>query len=366
MKRSLLSFLLVVCFASTIVGPAAAAPPTIEDSASDVVLTEKYAWWTTRGVGDCNHCDAIYRTRLADGVVERIAKFPSSKISYIRAGGDTLVYRQVMLRGHRWLKSSVRTISESGQRRVLASATYRLRGKRRCGRQVAPLAISPTGEVAWSSFTVDKAKWGCVWLPDRVPWSARVSDHSASSRPLLRERRLLSALLTATEAATDGIGSMPGFTGRYGLLRSESGPLLLYDFKRGKRREVSNAGWDATLGPEGQLVTMPYLANDSSFIRLYPTAMSFAAPVELFPAEGSTLHDVKWCGRRLVAVYTDAEKKVRLNVHAADGSLVASDEVQATGENLLNQFACSATKALVRYSTDPEEGVFATRLLDLP
>jgi hypothetical protein len=376
MIRSL-AVLTVTAVAALAAPSAQAATPTLAASAIEVAMTNQYVWWNVRGVPGCKDCRAIYRTRISDGFVEQMLKVRHAKISGLKAGGDTLAFRQVTDRGPR-IRSSVWTITEGGLKRRIAIASYRMpvsvRGLRNCGKQVGSLGVSPVGEVTWWSFNArERAVIGCWIPPEHVDWSAHVYQPATGSRTLQRKRRMVVGFRSAR--SVEWFPSLTGYAGRFGLLQTPEAPTRKYDFQTGEAKQLTHEwfdddGYNAVLGPGGQVAMQLYVESKFTSVVLLPKPMDFATAVDVTPSPELNLQYMKWCGDRLILISAKRGYKLVIDSRDAEGALVASKEFQLPKDGELEEFVCNSKSATLRYYIDGARaiagvGMFAP-IIELP
>lgn len=339
--------------------PSVSAAPKISDPGNRIALTDANAYWTTTRVSGCKGCTALYKTRLADRITERISLVRHGKISALMGGGKVVAYRQTFRTPSGKLDTSVRMISDSGARRTAARARYHLKSRVNCGRQVGPLAVSQSGAVAWFRLTAADSPGGCRELPSRLVWGAQVSSFGTKRRQLIPAQPRQAILLYADEA--EQVVWMDGFTGRYGLISSNTKPLREFDFADGSNRgfapdESADEIYSVALGPAGQIAALLNPGADLLRVRMFSEPLAFGHSFDIaIDANSEGGQFVKWCGPKLLLA-AQSGRSIILESRASDGTHLGRAELVVGANTDFTGIECNSHVAIVRHFTTDNRG----------
>lgn len=223
----------------------------------------------------------------------------------------------------------------------------------------APKLSDPWNTVA---MTAADSPVGCRKLPSRLVWGAHVSSFGAKRRVLIRAQARQAILLYAEEA--DQVVSMHGFTGRFGLISSNTKPLSAYDFEARRSRvfapnEVDDEIYRVALGPAGQLAAMLNPNAGMMRVRLFQKPLDFSSSIDMATgADPNGGQFIKWCGSSLVLA-AQVGQSIVLDSRSSNGVGVGRVEVATPPHAEFAGIDCNSRAAIVKYFVTDEDGAVA-------
>jgi hypothetical protein len=304
--------LLAICAAATAacVAPAGATDLPL-DGAGNLAVTDNYAYWEARGPAKCPGCDDLWRARLDTGVKERVLRYRHGKILRLAGSGNTVTF--TLGRNGRVYRSQIKVLTEAGDLRTIASASFRKRSKSNCGGFVEAGAVAPGGEVAWQEIRVSTKVKSCGVLPNTLHFGTYAGGIDRPTRLLRAIQR--DVFSDRWNYAFRGFQRIVGFDGR--LVLTTGYGASIFDSATGGSSPLlpkgySEFGMTPSLGPNGEVAMTAWADLDDTPLLdredliLFPTPLNPKVNKIVVTPPGD-LWATSFCGRHIVQVLvTDA------------------------------------------------------------